>query len=809
MKKTLYVIIFFALTANVLAGDVLVMVEYGDPAAAYKLLDGGWRVVEVQPRFCLIRCMEEEVVKLPGAVVVADGPERVYLVWYPKGAGPPEAEGVRTVVAPDNVNLAIGKVEDVIALAAMGAELKYVGYRTVRPPGPDSPLRPVREDRFVRAMLENVTPERYQDIVETLSIGVTPSRYSHSPLIAPATNYIQTQFWEAGLDNVERWDYTYDPNDNDYVEDVFWLDEGHGWMASYWGYVWSTDDSGVTWTANLCGANLFQVEFTSADVGYAAGKGGAAFRTEDGGASWSEIDTGDYNGSLWGIDFYDSLHGIIVGEEATYFITGDGGLTWDRRTIPGAPGLNGAFYYDGAAIWVAAYDGKLYRSSDGGTTWEERSNGITHTDRLRNVWFHDPDNGVVCGHGGALYYTEDGGANWQPAAGGPFPYLVGMYFVNDDTGWVTGTGGSIYRTDNGGRTWTPQVSNVEEAILSVYFTDSNTGWAVGDRSTILKTDDGGNAWTPVDISNAEQITWENVVGEKRGTVNPDEVYIICGHYDSISEDPWHLAPGAEDNASGSGGVIAAAEAMGDYDFASTIRFIAFSGEEEGLIGSRAYAESMADRGEDIRAVLNMDMVSYMDEPVYDVQVMYNEPSQGLLDAFVDAAGIYSPTMKVYPATDRLGGSDHMSFWDNGYRAVLAIEQDNVEFYPWYHTTNDLPGNLHFDYGAEVVRCVAATAACLAGITDGPVPGLTDVIAYPNPARPGDAGITFANLPDGASLTLYNIAGERVFERSYIVGNETLWTLVNDRGNPVASGIYIYRVTDGDGNHATGKVAVIR
>ncbi|UCE26357.1 MAG: T9SS type A sorting domain-containing protein, partial [Candidatus Coatesbacteria bacterium] len=194
---------------------------------------------------------------------------------------------------------------------------------------------------------------------------------------------------------------------------------------------------------------------------------------------------------------------------------------------------------------------------------------------------------------------------------------------------------------------------------------------------------------------------------------------------------------------------------------------------------------------------------------YDVQIMYNEPSEGLLEAFTEAAAIYSPTMEIYPVTDRLGGSDHMSFWDNGYRAILAVEHDNSEFYPWYHTIDDLPEHLHFDYGAEVVRCVAATAACLAGISDGPVPGLTDIIAYPNPARPGDAGITFVNLPDNASLALFNVAGERVFERAEITGNETVWTLVNKSGNPVASGIYIYRVTDGEANYVTGKVAVIK
>jgi hypothetical protein len=218
---------------------------------------------------------------------------------------------------------------------------------------------------------------------------------------------------------------------------------------------------------------------------------------------------------------------------------------------------------------------------------------------------------------------------------------------------------------------------------------------------------------------------------------------------------------------------------------------------------------MAEKGENIAAVINMDMVAYLDEPVYDIMLDYNGPSVELMEAIVDAAATYTPEMVIYPYIG-LDASDHASFWDNGYRAVMLIEQANDHWYPWYHSSEDLPEHLDFTYGAEVVKLAAATAATLAGITGRrPDDGEANVIAYPNPARPGDAGITFTNLPDDASLALYNVAGERVFERSGITGNEMVWTLVNDGGNPVASGVYIYRVIDGEGNYATGKVAVIK
>ncbi len=83
------------------------------------------------------------------------------------------------------------------------------------------------------------------------------------------------------------------------------------------------------------------------------------------------------------------------------------------------------------------------------------------------------------------------------------------------------------------------------------------------------------------------------------------IFIICGHYDTVP-----AGPGADDDGSGVAAVLAAAEIMRNYEFGHTVRFVAFSGEEQGLIGSRHYAEDAYNNNESIVAVLNADMIGF-------------------------------------------------------------------------------------------------------------------------------------------------------------------------------------------------------
>jgi Peptidase family M28 len=79
----------------------------------------------------------------------------------------------------------------------------------------------------------------------------------------------------------------------------------------------------------------------------------------------------------------------------------------------------------------------------------------------------------------------------------------------------------------------------------------------------------------------------NVAGILPGATRPDEIVLITAHLDNMPSSG--LAPGADDNASGSTGVLIAADIMSRYRFERTVRFIIFTGEEQGLCGSAAYA----------------------------------------------------------------------------------------------------------------------------------------------------------------------------------------------------------------------------
>jgi hypothetical protein len=185
---------------------------------------------------------------------------------------------------------------------------------------------------------------------------------------------------------------------------------------------------------------------------------------------------------------------------------------------------------------------------------------------------------------------------------------------------------------------------------------------------------------------------ENVIAVKPGVGHPDKHVIIGGHYDSINLDVA-IAPGADDNASGTACVLECARVLGRYDFDYTIIFIAFCGEEQGLLGSEAYAARARANGDDIVAMVNADMIGYLWEadPFTDIDIISNVHSQWLRDLLMDVAGLYVPELD---AVDGLlpGGatSDHASFWRHGFDAVMFWE-DTDHWSPFRHTDGDLVG----------------------------------------------------------------------------------------------------------------------
>lgn len=219
----------------------------------------------------------------------------------------------------------------------------------------------------------------------------------------------------------------------------------------------------------------------------------------------------------------------------------------------------------------------------------------------------------------------------------------------------------------------------------------------------------------------EKHPWEvgrapNVIGEKRGETRPDEIYMVTAHLDDMPESV--TAPGADDNASGTAAVLAAADILSRYRWDCTLRFALWTGEEQGLLGSESYAHRAYDRDETIAAVLNLDMIAWNAEntaPDMELHARSTMPSTvDLARQFASVIDIYDLDLAPDVIINGIGYSDHASFWKYGYNAILGIEDYSSDFNPDYHTSNDRLARLDMAYYTEFVKATVAAAAHMTG-----------------------------------------------------------------------------------------------
>ncbi|MCA9870418.1 MAG: M28 family peptidase [Anaerolineae bacterium] len=214
----------------------------------------------------------------------------------------------------------------------------------------------------------------------------------------------------------------------------------------------------------------------------------------------------------------------------------------------------------------------------------------------------------------------------------------------------------------------------------------------------------------------------NVVAEKPGTDPSAGIYIIGAHLDDTSGSATTLAPGADDNGSGSVAVLTAAELLTPYTFDATIRFVLFTGEEQGLWGSQAYANSLS--GQDIRGMLNMDMIAWDSQDGPDMDIHARSSVAGSVDmgqTYADVISAYSLNLTPVIYSNGTSASDHASFWNIGVPAILAIENYYADtgaprdFNAYYHSVNDRVQYFNQPFFHEMTAASLATLAHLAGI----------------------------------------------------------------------------------------------
>lgn len=278
------------------------------------------------------------------------------------------------------------------------------------------------------------------------------------------------------------------------------------------------------------------------------------------------------------------------------------------------------------------------------------------------------------------------------------------------------------------------VGNGPELITSRH--KNNPGNAVAQAYIEQKLEQFG--YMPV--VQAFSVTGHNVIVSKPGMVYPDRQVILCAHYDAMPGG-ISAAPAADDDGSGTAALLEAARVLKAIPFEYTLTFAFWDEEEQGLVGSAFAAGALASNDRLVHGVVNMDAIAYDGNGDKKARVHVRPIANSLaiadtVFAVLNDHGIDIDLILTNPGATY---SDHASFWNEGYGAVLMIEEFTSDGNPYYHTMNDKVEHFDVPYFEKLAKLSVGSAAAFAVPYGGPqavheaaIAGRTTVSAYPNP-----------------------------------------------------------------------------
>lgn len=196
----------------------------------------------------------------------------------------------------------------------------------------------------------------------------------------------------------------------------------------------------------------------------------------------------------------------------------------------------------------------------------------------------------------------------------------------------------------------------------------------------------------------------------------DKIIIFNAHYDTVK-----FTPGANDDGSGTAAVLAAACVLSQHEFNHTLKFVAFSGEEVGLVGSQVYAKEAYDRSDDIILEINADMIgrATTTETGIRMGISATTDANWVQDLFEFSSNLYNLNMNINRNTiirDSRGYSDYHSFVEYGYEAVACWEGEGD---PNMHKWGDDLNNVNFSYLVNTTKMIVSVMAFLADTNEIP------------------------------------------------------------------------------------------
>ena len=233
----------------------------------------------------------------------------------------------------------------------------------------------------------------------------------------------------------------------------------------------------------------------------------------------------------------------------------------------------------------------------------------------------------------------------------------------------------------------------------------------------------------------ETKTFSNLEVEIPGSSRADEILVIGGHYDSAFN-----TLGANDNATGAAAVLALAREFVGTKPLRTLRFVEFTNEEPPYfwtknMGSFVYAQAAKQRGDKIVGMFSLETLGYFTDKAntqkYPPPLSFLYPNQGNFIGFIsdiDSRELLRNTIRSFRAQSKfpsegaalpssiqgVGWSDHWSFWQQGYQALMIT--DTAPFrYPYYHTDEDTVDKIDFEKLARVTSGISKVIRDFVGL----------------------------------------------------------------------------------------------
>jgi photosystem II stability/assembly factor-like uncharacterized protein len=228
-----------------------------------------------------------------------------------------------------------------------------------------------------------------------------------------------------------------------------------GWVSGRGGLVLATTDGGKTWTRQETGTTepLLGIDFADAATGIAVGNFAAGVRTTDGGRTWAAIRPAPEgeDPSFNGVAFLPDGKGVVVvGEFGTAFVSEDAGATWTKVETGESDSLYGVAATPAGAIVAAGAGGVITVSTDRGKTWQRAASGTErHLFRVTVAG----DRVLVAGNGGLVLSATDPAADWKQTRLPTYLWVGSARLDAGGKGVAVGARGLLVLTSDGGKTW--------------------------------------------------------------------------------------------------------------------------------------------------------------------------------------------------------------------------------------------------------------------------------------------------------------------------------------------------------------------